>query len=239
MTSPRIPIFDGHNDVLLRLYRRGGTDGPQAFFDGESKGHVDLPKALQGGFAGGLFAVFVPSAGKAGRLTSDAPSPGAEVDAPMASPVDAATAQGVVSDMVSLLFRIETESQGRVCRSISDIRRCMSEGVLAPVLHIEGAEAIDSNFEFLEVLYAAGLRSLGPVWSRSNAFGHGVPFRCPSSPNTGPGLTDLGKELVRQCNRLRLLIDLSHINERGFWDVAAISNAPLVATHSNAHALRA
>jgi membrane dipeptidase len=157
----------------------------------------------------------------------------------MAPPVDAATAQGVVFNMVSLLFRIERESQGRirVCRSVSDIRRCMSEGVLAPVLHIEGAEAIDANFEILDVLYAAGLRSLGPVWSRPNAFGHGVPFLCPSSPNTGPGLTDLGKELVRQCNKLRLVIDLSHINERGFWDVAAISNAPLIATHSNAHAL--
>jgi len=109
--------------------------------------------------------------------------------------------------------------------------------MLAPVLHIEGAEAIDPNFEFLDVLYEAGLRSLGPVWSRPNAFGHGVPFRCPSSPDTGPGLTDLGKELIGACNRLGILIDLSHLNERGFWDVAAISNAPLVATHSNAHAL--
>jgi membrane dipeptidase len=102
---------------------------------------------------------------------------------------------------------------------------------------IEGAEAIDQNFEILDVLYEAGLRSLGPVWSRPNVFGHGVPFRCPSSPDTGPGLTDLGKELIRACNRLKILIDLSHLNERGFWDVAAISKAPLVATHSNAHAL--
>ena len=75
------------------------------------------------------------------------------------------------------------------------------------------------------------------MWSRPNAFGHGVPFRCPSSPDTGPGLTDLGKELVRACNRLKILIDLSHLNERGFWDVAELSDAPLVATHSNAHAL--
>jgi membrane dipeptidase len=50
-------------------------------------------------------------------------------------------------------------------------------------------------------------------------------------------LTDLGKELVKTCNRLGILIDLSHLNERGFWDVAALSDAPLVATHSNAHAL--
>jgi membrane dipeptidase len=107
--------------------------------------------------------------------------------------------------------------------------------VLAAVLHIEGAEAIDENFEVLEVLHAAGLRSLGPVWSRPNAFGHGVPFRCPASPDTGPGLTALGKTLIRACNELKILIDLSHLNEQGFWDVAAISDAPLVATHSNAH----
>jgi membrane dipeptidase len=70
-----------------------------------------------------------------------------------------------------------------------------------------------------------------------NAFGHGVPFLCPSSPDTGPGLTDLGKKLIAACNRLRILVDLSHLNERGFWDVADITIAPLVATHSNAHAL--
>ena len=141
--------------------------------------------------------------------------------------------------MVSLLLRIERESKGhvRICRNVTDIQQALKDDVLAPVLHIEGAEAIDPNFEFLDVLYEAGLRSLGPVWSRPNAFGHGVPFRCPSSPDTGPGLTDLGKELIGACNRLGILIDLSHLNERGFWDVAAISNAPLVATHSNAHAL--
>ena len=141
--------------------------------------------------------------------------------------------------MVSLLLRIERELKGqvRICRTVTDIQQALKDDVLAPVLHLEGAEAIDPNFELLDVLYEAGLRSLGPVWSRPNAFGHGVPFRCPSSPDTGPGLTDLGKELIGACNRLGILIDLSHLNERGFWDVAAISNAPLVATHSNAHAL--
>jgi membrane dipeptidase len=153
--------------------------------------------------------------------------------------VEREPAQRAVSTMGSLLLRIERESEGRVriCRSVGDIRLAMEQGVLAPVIHIEGAEAIDPDFEALDVLHAAGLRSLGPVWSRPNAFGHGVPFLCPSSPDTGPGLTDLGKALVGACNRLRILIDLSHLNERGFWDVAAISDAPLVATHSNAHAL--
>ena len=139
--------------------------------------------------------------------------------------------------MSALLFRMARELRGalRVCRNVEEIEQCLDAGVLAAVLHIEGAEAIDENFEVLQVLHAAGLRSLGPVWSRPNAFGHGVPFRCPASPDTGPGLTDLGKALIRACSELKILIDLSHLNEQGFWDVAAISDAPLVATHSNAH----
>jgi membrane dipeptidase len=235
---PRVAIFDGHNDALLRLYRRSGTDGARAFLEGEEKGHLDLPKAIEGGFVGGLFAVFVPSS-KPSSDTATAPSPGVAAETAVAPAVDLATAQSVVFRMVSLLLRIERESHGRlrVCRNVRDIQRCMEKGILAPVLHIEGAEAIDADFELLHVLYAAGLRSLGPVWSRPNAFGHGVPFAFPSSPDTGPGLTDVGKELVRTCNRLGILVDLSHLNERGFWDVAAISDAPLVATHSNAHAL--
>jgi membrane dipeptidase len=238
MKSPRrVPFFDGHNDVLLRLYRRGGTDTPRAFLEGEGKGHLDLPMAREGGFAGGLFAIFVPSANGAGP-NGDAPSQDVSSGGASLPPVELTPAQQTVFSMVSLLLRIERESQGRVrvCRNVGDIQKCMKDGVLAPVLHIEGAEAIDLKFELLDVLYEAGLRSLGPVWSRPNAFAHGVPFLCPSSPDTGPGLTDLGKELIRACNCLKILIDLSHLNERGFWDVAAISNAPLVATHSNAHA---
>jgi len=64
-----------------------------------------------------------------------------------------------------------------------------------------------------------------------------VPFHHPASPDTGPGLTDLGKALVRDCAALGMLVDVSHLNEAGFWDVAALSDRPLVATHSNAHAL--
>ena len=238
MRSPLIPIFDGHNDVLLRLYQRGGTDVPRAFVEGEGKGQLDLPMARQGGFAGGLFAIFAPSNAEAIHPNAG-PSQNTRNGGALPASLELTLAQRAIFGMVSLLFRIERESQGhvRVCRTVSEIQDCFKAGILASVLHIEGAEAIDLNFELLDVLYAAGLRSLGPVWSRPNVFGHGVPFRCPSSPDTGPGLTDLGKELIRACNRLKILVDLSHLNEKGFWDVAAISNAPLVATHSNAHSL--
>ena len=240
MTSPRrMPIFDGHNDVLLRLYRRGGADAPRAFLEGGAKGQLDLPMARQGGFAGGLFAIFVPSSDGAAGPKDETSSRNVDADTLVAPAVELTVAQTTVFRMLSLLLRIERESEGqvRVCRNVSQIQQGLEDGVLAAVLHLEGAEAIDPNFELLDVLYAAGLRSLGPVWSRPNAFGHGVPFLCPSSPDTGPGLTDLGKKLIGACNQLRILIDLSHLNEGGFWDVAEISNAPLVATHSNAHAL--
>ncbi|MDQ6601836.1 MAG: membrane dipeptidase, partial [Chloroflexota bacterium] len=103
----------------------------------------------------------------------------------------------------------------------------------------EGAEAIDEELNALEVYYRAGLRSIGPVWSRPNIFAEGVPFTFGQTPDTGPGLTDAGKRLVRACNRLGVMLDLSHLNEKGFWDIAALTDAPLVATHSNAHALSA
>jgi membrane dipeptidase len=89
--------------------------------------------------------------------------------------------------------------------------------------------------ENLKGYYDQGLRSLGITWSRSNGFGHGVPFEFDTSPDTGPGLTTAGKHLVRECNRLGIMIDLSHLNEKGFWDVASITDSPLVATHSAAH----
>ena len=139
----------------------------------------------------------------------------------------------------AILSRIERESEGavKICTNSAQLRQCFETNTLAVIMHVEGAEAIGEDFSGLEVLYRAGLRSIGPVWSRPTRFGHGVPFRFPASPDTGPGLTDLGKELVKVCNEFRMVVDLAHLNEAGFWDVAKLSDAPLIVTHSNAHAL--
>ena len=123
----------------------------------------------------------------------------------------------------------------RVVRGTADLDA--DDDRIAAVLHLEGAEAIDAGLANLDDWYEAGLRSLGPVWSRPNAFGHGVPFRFPSPPDTGPGLTPDGERLVRRCNELGIVVDASHLNEAGFWDLARVSSAPLVASHSAAHAL--
>ncbi|HZB39287.1 MAG TPA: dipeptidase [Beijerinckiaceae bacterium] len=237
MTGTLLPVFDGHNDVLLRLFRRGGEAPERAFLEGEPAGHIDLPKARRGGLAGGPFAIFSPSEGGGERVEALMESP--PYDIPLPDYLDLTFAQRVTLHMAALLFRIERASEGtvKVCRNAHEIAAAIEAGVLATVLHIEGADTIDPEFHFLDVLHEAGLRSLGVVWSRPTIFAQGVPFRFPSSPDTGPGLTDLGRALVRRCNERRILIDLSHLNEAGFWDVAKLSDAPLVATHSNAHAI--
>ncbi|MFN0193125.1 MAG: dipeptidase [Aestuariivirga sp.] len=226
-----VPVFDGHNDVLLRLWLKKEGDPVADFLEGDGKGHVDLPRLIKGGVAGGFFAIFVPSPND---LDLDDPTAG-----PPSQEVSQKAALTAVLSMAAILFRIEAASDGRfkVCRTVAELHDCLARGVTAAIFHIEGAEGIDPDLEALDVLHQAGLRSLGPVWSRSNVFGHGVPFRFPSSPDTGPGLTEAGKALIKRCNALGILVDLSHLNEKGFWEVAGLSSAPLVATHSNAHAL--
>src|SRR5580700_2409588 len=102
MTSPGpVPIFDGHNDVLLRLYKRGGTDAPRAFLEGEAKGQLDLPMARQGGFAGGLFAIFVPATGGTSVPSGDPPALNGSNGAPVPPAVELTAAQRAVFSMVS------------------------------------------------------------------------------------------------------------------------------------------
>ena len=229
--SSNHPIFDGHNDTLLSL---NGGDGGEArsFFERSEHGHLDLPRAREGNFAGGLFAVF---AEHEHQEHDDTPT----VEAMYSHTPELGYAQQVTISGVASLFRLEAQSQGQmqvVCTA-DHLSACLENGVLAAVLHFEGAEAIDPQLDALLVFYEAGLRSLGVVWSRPNAFGYGVPFAFPHSPDTGPGLTPAGKALVRACNELGVLVDVSHLNEKGFWEVARLSDAPLVATHSGAHAL--
>jgi membrane dipeptidase len=231
-----IPIFDGHNDVLLSLIE-GERGQKVTFFDKSDKGHLDFPRAKKAGFAGGFFAVY--SSNEGFDLEAHLTETETGYTMLLSPPRDQQKALQDTLAMANLLFKIERESDGKfkVVRTVKELQTCIKTGVMAAIFHIEGAEAIDTNLETLEVLYQAGLRSLGPVWSRQNAFGSGVPFSFPLHPDCGDGLTAWGKTLVKTCNDLGIMIDLSHMTEKGFWDVYAVSNKPLVATHSNVYAL--
>jgi membrane dipeptidase len=229
-----IPFFDGHNDTLLKLLEAEGPNKERPFIEGMPKAHLDLPRAKKAGMAGGFFAVFPPPL--KGNLAS-AVGIAADPQAGLPPQLGIADAQAVTLAMAAILMRIERAGGVAICRDAAAVRSATAQGTMVAVLHIEGAEAIDPDFYALDVLYAAGLRSIGLVWSRANAFGTGVPFRYPADPDIGPGLTDAGKALVRECNARGVMIDLSHLNAAGFRDVAAISTHPLVATHSNVHAI--
>lgn len=223
-----VPIFDGHNDALT-------AEDHADVAGGRAGGHLDLPRMREGGMRGGIFAIFTPSPEEDGGRTIF----GGGNREPVAKPVSQQAAAAHATAAAGRLQRLERAGQVRIAWTIADIDAAHDDPASPPVavLHLEGAEAIDPGLEAIDHWYAAGLRSLGPVWSRSNDFAHGVPFVFPSSPDIGPGLTDAGKALVRRCAELGILVDLSHMNEAGFWDVARLEPGPLVASHSGAHAL--
>jgi membrane dipeptidase len=204
-------IVDGHNDLVSRVWRE------------EEILHVHLEHAQEADFVGGFFALFVPSP------PLPAPTGGPSYALPLPDPISQEEAARIADEMYEILRSLPIE----LATSADDFR----PGRVTAILHLEGAEPLAPDLSGLDEWYERGLRSIGLTWSRANAFAEGVPFRFPSTGDTGPGLTAAGKELVRRCNELGILVDLSHLNEAGFWDVAALSSAPLVATHSNVNVL--
>ena len=185
---------------------------------------MHLDAAAAAGFAGGFFALYIPSPWTHGEGPTTA-----SYALPLPDPIPREEAARIADEMYEIFRSLPVE----LATSADDFR---PDRVTA-ILHLEGAEPLAPDLSDLEAWYERGLRSVGLTWSRPNAFAEGVPFRFPSTGDTGPGLTEAGKELVRRCNELGILVDLSHLNEAGFWDIAELSSAPLVATHSNANAL--
>ena len=220
-------FFDGHNDSLTR-------EDHADFATGRDGGHLDLPRMAAAGMRGGIFAAFIRNPETADYRPKLSNRPGGAGPAPE---MDHAYASAASTAAAGRLFAMERAGQVRVGRTVADLDIAAEGGPPVTVLHLEGAEAIDAELESLELWYAAGLRSLGSVWSRPNWFGNGVRFKFPATPDMGPGLTDAGQDLVRRCAELGIVFDLAHMNEAGFWDTAKLEAAPLVVSHAGVHAI--
>lgn len=235
-----LPVFDGHNDTLTNLYLPEHGKG-RSFFEESQTGHIDLPRAQRGGLSGGFFAIFT-------RPPLDSPErdpmygltiTGHGYTVSERSALQQTYAQGFTDSVIDFACQLEAQSEAqiKIVKTYHELEQCFAQHVLAMVLQLEGAEAIKADLSNLEDYYRRGVRSIGLVWSRPNVFGYGVPFMFPHTPDTGPGLLDAGKALVKDCNQLGILIDLAHLNERGFWDVAELSTAPLVVTHADVYSI--
>ena len=187
MTAPKPLVFDGHNDLLSKIFNEGGIARVASFFEGR-EGAIDLKKAEVGGFGGGFFAVYVPS--KFDLEFNYQEMEKASYRLPLPEPIEWSEAVAAVASQVTILRELERLGGLTICHSVSDIRSAFEKGKIAAIFHIEGAEAIDPDLHMLEVLHSAGLRSIGPVWSRPTIFGEGVPFSFPSTPDIGSGLTE-------------------------------------------------
>ena len=113
--------------------------------------------------------------------------------------------------------------------SADDIRTNLEEGRMSAVLTVEGPAGFGFDPALLEMLYAVGFRISTLGWNEDNPL--------TGSHRTGNGLTDLGKEYVKECQRLGILVDVSHISDAGFWDIMEITQAPVIASHSNSRAV--
>ena len=141
-------------------------------------------------------------------------------------------------DQISYLHEEIDESPGqfRICRSTADAYAAQAAGETALFLSLEGAEPLQNNLQLLRIFYELGVRGLGLVWSRRNYVADGAFFSETREGRKG-GLTSFGVELIEKAEALGMFIDVSHINDEGFWDVIDVATKPLIASHSNCRSL--
>ena len=201
------PVFDFHCDTALAML---GDDRNQAGSLRKNSGHIDLERAGKLGGYAQCFACF----------TTDLPEILKGISPIVLFERELATIQREMdknSDMISIVYSTEEIEENRAA------------GKMSAILTLEGTAGIDYNPALLEDLWAIGFRVSSLGWNERNPL--------TGSNVTGGGLTDLGREYVKEAQRLGMRVDVSHISDEGFWDIMKITNAPILATHSNSRAV--
>ncbi len=182
--------------------------GERTLIERSDKGHIDWPRAREGGLTCTVQAAWTD---------------------PVYYPVAPRRALEAID---GLLSQIEGTQGVRLVLRAEDVTEAHAAGELAVLLNIEGAEALQGSLALLRSYYRLGVRMMGLVWNHRNEVAEGV-----GEPESGGGLTRFGREVVREMNRLGMLIDLAHITPTGFFQVLELSEDPVLFTHGNCHAL--
>lgn len=185
-------------------------EGKRTLAERSAQGHVDLPRLRAGGVTAQIFACFVPIHEYHRSATRYALRMVDELH------------QAIDAHPDELLLAV----------SGADIRRAKAEGKVAGILGLEGAEPLGNNLAVLRSFHRLGVRVLGLTWNFRNDVADGV-----MEGRQAQGLSSFGVQVVAECNRLGVLIDVSHLAPAGVEDVLRASQQPVIASHSNARAL--
>jgi membrane dipeptidase len=185
------------------------TDTTEGSLKARPQGHVDIKRLQEGRVAAQFFALY---GGEPNRLL---------------------LAQASALKQIKILYRelkANPELVLACCRD--DVETAYTKGKIAAVVSLEGGEPLVDDPGLLEVFYRLGVRILGLTWNDRNLLASGV-----GDSESGSGLTTLGREAVAIAHELGMLLDVSHLSERSFWDVMALAKGPVIASHSSAYAL--
>lgn len=201
------PIFDLHCDTALALL---GDDLKQHYALAKNELHIDLERAGKLDGYAQCFACF----------TTDL----------LDAHYGVSALQVFEREMAMILYELE-KNNDKICQVYSpeEIEENLQQGKMSAILTIEGPAGFGYDPALLEDLYKIGFRITTLGWNEKNPL--------VGSHKTGGGLTDLGRTYVKEAQRLGMLVDVSHISDEGFWDIMDITQAPIIASHSNSRTI--
>ena len=205
-------VVDTHADTPQRFLDEGFDIGST---DPNDLGHISLDKVHRGGLGAEFFSIWVEPETNEGRFARH------------------------TSDLIDSVYEQAARHPDRMMMafSVSDIERAHAEHKLAALMGIEGGHSIENDMHLLRDYYRLGVRYMTLSWSNTNEWADSSGDINDPKVQHHNGLTDFGKQVVLEMNRLGMMVDISHVADKTFWDAIAVSKAPVIASHSSARAL--
>jgi len=205
-------IIDTHADTPQRFLDEGYDIGST---DPNDVGHLSLDKARRGNLGAEFFSIWVDPQTNQGHFAQH------------------------TFDLIDSVYQQAARHPDRMMMafSVADIERAHRENKLAACMGIEGGHSIENDMHLLRDYYRLGVRYMTLSWSNTNEWADSSGDIDDPKVQHHNGLTDFGKQVVVEMNRLGMMVDISHVADKTFWDAIATTKAPVIASHSSARAL--
>ncbi len=205
-------VVDTHADTAQRFLDGGFDIGST---DPNDKGHISLDKARAGNLGAEFFSIWVEPQTNQGHFAQH------------------------TLDLIDSVYQQAARYPDRMTMafSVADIERAHKEHKLAALMGIEGGHSIENDLHLLRDFYRLGVRYMTLSWSNTNEWADSSGDINDPKVQHHNGLTDFGKQVVLEMNRLGMMVDISHVADKTFWDAIATTRAPVIASHSSARVL--